>query len=46
MLVPLLSLRSSITVDLMELPTEDGFFTIQVRVTEKSSPMEDLLSGF
>ena len=45
-MIPLLSQRDSIQVDFTELPTEEGLFTLQVRVTEKTDMMDDLLSGF
>lgn len=45
-LIPLLLQRDSIQVDFTELPTEEGLFTLQVHVTEKTDKMDDLLSGF
>jgi hypothetical protein len=45
-IVPLLSMNDSVNVDFSEMPNEDGSFFVSLRVLEKPSKIDDLLSGF
>ena len=39
-------MRENVNVDFTEVPTENGTFTITIRVLNKIDPVDDLLSGF
>ena len=45
-IVPLLNMRMDVNVDFSELPNADGSFEIKLSISNKSSPLDDLLSGF
>ena len=44
-IVPLLSMRESITVDFNEIPEGEGY-NLQIKIQEKNSGIDDFLSGF
>ena len=45
-IVPLLNMRMDVNVDFSELPNADGSFKITLSISNKASPLDDLLSGF
>lgn len=44
--MPLLNMRDDVNVDFSEIPSENGTFMLTIRVSNKPSALDDLLSGF